>query len=178
MPTSFAGKCPDTVDGGGLDWLGLAFVAFVIGAVLYGKWRSRHDLWFGAGHPLMLEAHRKALSSIHLLRTARESSRAPALVKFRLDSDTGESELVWAELRTLGATEFTAHLAHMPSPSRGEQEDTVTLPLARLLDWQVSQDGGTIRGGFTRQGEIRRRRQAGKRLPDEFAALRGRFVDR
>jgi hypothetical protein len=178
MPTSCAARCPDTVDGGGLDWLGLAFVAFAVGALLYGKWRSRHDPWFGAGHPLMLEAHRKALSSIHLLRTALESSRAPALVKFRLDSDTGESELVWAELRTLGATEFTARLAHGPSPSRGEQDDTVTLPLARLLDWQVSQDGGTIHGGFTRQVEIRLRRQAGKRLPEELAALRGRFVDR
>jgi len=178
MPTACAAKCPDTLAGGDLDWLGLAFVAVVLGAFLYAKWRSRDCMWFGAGHPLMLEAHRKALSSMDLLRAAREASRAPALVKFRFDAGTGDSELVWTELRTLGATQFTAHLAHMSSPSRGDQEHAITLPLAQLLDWQVSQDDGTIRGGFTRQVEIRLRRQAGKRLPDALAAMRGRFVDR
>ena len=177
MPTACAERCPDTLAGGGLDWLGLAFVAVVIGALLYGKWRSRNYMWFGAGHPLMLEAHRKALSSMDLLRTAREASRAPALVKFRFDPGAGDSELVWAELRTLGAAEFTAYLAHMSSPLHGNQEHEITLPLAQLLDWQVSQDDGTIRGGFTRQVEIRLRRQAGKRLPDALAAMHGRFVD-
>ena len=178
MPASCAAKCPEPSGGDAFSWVGIALLACIVGVVLYHKWRFRNVMWISCGHPLMREAQRKAQASLDILRAEHDPVRAPALVKFRLASGNDEpSELVWAELRALGSESFTASIPTTPISQRGAFDDPITLPLAQILDWQVMREDGTIRGGFTSQVEIRLRRQAGKRVPEPLAAMRGRFAD-
>lgn len=176
MPTSCAARCPESVDAT-IDGFGLAIIALLVALFLGRWWFTRHRLWIPASHPLMREAQRKALASLDVLRAEHDPSRHAARVKIRIDTDGERAEVAWAELLTLGADVFTARIAMAPNLPRVASAPEVTLPLDRLLDWLLLRADGTIRGGYTRQAEIRLRRQAGKRLPTELAEMSGRFVD-
>ena len=178
MPAVETVRCPDTTssdDGSGivpllLIGLGLVFMAFK-------WWRLRKGFWIETGHPLMLEARRKAQASLDVLRELYDVPGTGAQVKFVFPSDEEFVELVWGELLALRTGDFTARIVTPPRFDRSAFDPTVTLPLDELRDWQVRLADGSVRGGFTTQAEIRLRRQAGKPLPPDLAELCGRFVD-
>lgn len=158
-------------------WLAIG-VAVILAYLAFQRWRvGRRGIYIDRGHPLIVEATRKAQQSLDTLRRLHQANGDEVAVKFRVEAQDGSSELPWGSLLEIGASDFTAQiitpLMFVPAPASGR----VTLPLEQLIDWQVELADGTIRGGFSTQAEIRISQQAGRRLPAYIAGMQGRFAD-
>ena len=134
-----------------------------------GRFRlAPEPIEIAADEPLMLEAYKKARSSIHRLRSGFAAHPQLTMVRVAFttdqpfdeeveetgDEDTAEPleefivEHLWGQLVEL--TEREARLEVVTPPYfHSEPIDELTVPIDEIEDWEVEFDDGTVDGGFT-----------------------------
>jgi len=127
--------------------------------------------------PLMREASEKARAAVGEMRKLFAEPGREVMVKYPLETTTGEIEHVWGVLTALTETEMTVTLITPPMGGKPKTPPPFTMPLDKLDDWHVRLPDQRIRGGFTTQAQIRIARRAGQKVPAEIEAMQSQFID-
>ena len=134
----------------------------VIGVhVLHGL--SRYLLYSRKGgaaiaknHPMMLEAFAEAKRTWGDFVALFGERPNDAVVKYRLRTAAGTTEIVWGDLVDLNQEAAIVMLRTPPFGGLANPgEPRMTVPIADVVDWHVVMDDGTLRGGFTQQATFR-----------------------
>ncbi|MDZ4812045.1 MAG: hypothetical protein SGI99_05430 [Pseudomonadota bacterium] len=125
----------------------------------------------------MLEARRKARTSLDTMRQVFEASHFEVAVNFPFQTHGNPTEHLWGQLLELGQDEMKVSLATPPLWQQGAIPESHSLPLSELADWHVTLDDGSIRGSFSTQAQIAKLRREGEPVPRHLADLEPRFVD-
>jgi len=127
--------------------------------------------------PLMLLAIKKARDELPTLRELFKEYPRGTLVKFACDTDSGQTEHVWAELIELGQETFRARVKTLPVTHQGDFQSVQARSVTEIEDWQVELRKGQIRGGYGFQVAFHRAKEQLGRLPEEYARHEARFID-
>jgi hypothetical protein len=119
----------------------------------------------------------QAQATIPTLRELQRTTQESILVKYAIESSTGDVEHVWGELEKLDDTSFRATLETPMLSGEPASDPPFELPVSSIEDWVVTLPDGTIRGAFTTQAEIQLAKRQGIPLPDHLAIMEGRFSD-
>jgi uncharacterized protein YegJ (DUF2314 family) len=122
--------------------------------------------------PFMLQAQQKAKASIpqflNLLRQPKDS----ALIKLHFVSDTGEVELLWAEVKeVLSDRELGVEMVTPPVTHAGKLDRFYRCKIEDVEDWQVRDTQGKLFGGFTQRAMFAIARRDGVKLPKRLLEL-------
>lgn len=153
------------------------FTAFTL-LVLVLWWRNRPFAGLDVTHPLLLDAKRRAQSSLPKLRQLLATQAGHAEVRFAFISERGHMYWLWGDLDSLSDQDFHVTVRSDPGMAEMSLPFQATLPVEHLCDWRVQHDAQSpILGGHTTQAEIRLLRQARKRIPASLGALAARLAD-
>ncbi len=146
---------------GPIPTLLMALVGVVGVHILHGVLRSmlyarRGGAAIAKNHPLMLEAYAEAKRTWADFVALLAERPNDAVVKFRLLTAAGTTEIVWGDLVALNQEEAVVTLKTPPFGGLvNPGEPRMTIPLADVVDWQIVMDDETLRGGFTQQATFR-----------------------
>jgi hypothetical protein len=103
--------------------------------------------------PIMIEAIRRAWESLPVMLELHAQSRE-VYVKFKHRTGLGNVEHVWGRVERIEADMVVVNsVGRVRKPGR-ELPPSLTFPLCYVDDWQVHEEGGLVRGGFTTQAMI------------------------
>ncbi len=120
--------------------------------------------------PLMIEARDKARRSLADFTRLFPDNRDRALAKIRFETNGGEVEYLWGEVKDIkddGAVDL--FLITPPVTHSGRLDRNVTEQLDRLEDWQVTDETGKIYGGYTQRAMFKIAREQWGDLPAKLA---------
>ena len=148
-------------DFGPMPTLLMALVGVLCIHMLHGFFRAaRYARKGGAAiaknHPMMLEAFAEAKRTWGDFVALFGERPNDAVVKYRLLTAAGTTEIVWGDLLALNQEEAIVMLKTPPLGGLvNPGEPRMAVPIAEVVDWQVVMDDGTLRGGFTQQATFR-----------------------
>jgi hypothetical protein len=102
--------------------------------------------------PIMVEAIRRAWDSLPLMLELHAQSRE-VYVKFKHRTGAGV-EHVWGKVELIQADMVIANSVSRIQAAEQALPPRLTFPLCYVDDWQVHEEGGLVRGGFTTQAMI------------------------
>ena len=156
---------------------GLA-VALLIGAWL--RFRSPRPAFMPLGtdpdDPLMLAAMETAQATLERFRALHARWPEDAFVKLRFVSSAGEVEHLAAHVEAWEGDRLTVLLVTPPVTHTGRLERKREIGLDEIEDWQVTEPGGTIHGGFTQRAMFDIARREGVELPAELRRLESLYA--
>lgn len=153
-------------------WLGLRalgvptwvrLLALVAGATaVHHIWERLFPEFFSPGSipvadddPLMLEALNTARETMPRFLRMYPAHRTDSIVKFRLLTDQGVTECVWADLVEITKDGARVYVRTPPVHQSGQFDPSRVVPVADFIDWQIEFRDGTLRGGYTNQAVFR-----------------------
>jgi uncharacterized protein YegJ (DUF2314 family) len=138
----------------------LILIALIL-AIAIAAVALRYALFDGSGEqisispddPIMVEAVRRAWDSLPLMLELHAQSRE-VYVKFKHRTGGGNVEHVWGKVERIHADLVIANSISRIRAAERELPPRLTFPLCYVDDWQVHEEGGVVRGGFTTQAMI------------------------
>jgi hypothetical protein len=162
-----------------LNLLALGFalvsVAIAIGYALLEKSGADDEpIPISAEDPIMVEAIRRAWATLPVMLELHAQAHE-VYVKFKHRTGAGKVEHVWGRIERIEADMVIANSISRVRTPGCELPATLTFPLCYVDDWQVHENGGLVRGGFTTQATIAICERDGHPVPR--AARKLQFVD-
>ncbi len=163
-----------------------AFAAIAIflaaGVFMFVRWRSpRPDfppLPTAPDEPLLLDAMKKARSSVSEFLELARARPETAVVKLHFTSNSNEVEHLWAELvEAPGPDGLQVRLVTPPVTHSGELDRLYTCKIEDIEDWQVRDADNKIRGGFTQRAMFAIARRDGVKLPKKLLEIEREYAD-
>ena len=127
--------------------------------------------------PAFTEAKQRAHREIARLHAGLAEGRKEALVKFPLQTDTGEREQVWGVLHSLADATATVTLVSDPVGDPGALDARLRIPEADLLDWILGSADGALEGGFSHLAMAKQYKREKGYLPYSLRKQLAKFTD-
>jgi len=99
-----------------------------------------------------------------------------AFVKVAFTTSTGVVEHLAAHVEAIDGDTLEVLLVTPPVTHRGRLERRLRVGLDEIGDWQVTEPGGAVHGGFTQRAMFEIARRDGIRLPDRLRRLEADYV--
>ncbi|MBD8528097.1 DUF2314 domain-containing protein [Pseudomarimonas arenosa] len=126
--------------------------------------------------PLMTEAIAQARAGLGQFRRLLDEHPRAGSVKLPFDSNSGETEFIWAEVKLIEDDQVEVLYSTPPVSHSGRIERQQRHPLSDIVDWVVELPGGMRRGGYTMRVMFQRAREQWGKLPAELQAEEEKYL--
>lgn len=118
--------------------------------------------------PLMVQAINTSKETIDdFVKLYRQDSKK-AQVKIPFMTSSGETEFLWAEVKSINDSNVDVFLLTPPVTHTGQVDRNQTYRLADLIDWVIFLDNGKVKGGHTMKVMFKIAREKWGHLPDKL----------
>jgi len=136
-------------------------------AVLRHRTRRTRAWRVSANHPLLLEARRKAVATLAMLRQLHADHPSSSQIRWASAPNYTIAEWQWLDVIDLGPEYCIVAVPALPDDAAANTPTPLPVNIQDIIDWRVRLPDGSVRGGFTTQAEIRLAKQLGVPFPDE-----------
>jgi hypothetical protein len=126
--------------------------------------------------PLLLEARTQAKTSLPRFRELLKQYPNNAGIKLRFVSNSNQIEYLWAEVLEAREGEYRIHLETLPVTHSGRLDRLYTCKEEDIDDWLVTDDTGSIHGGFSQRAMFKIARRDGVKLSKRLLEMEKSYL--
>lgn len=149
----------------------LLFLAIWLFVRLYYAWPAYPPLQTEPDDPVMQEARKAAKVNLPQFLTLYPDNRERAIVKIKFISNSEQVEYLWGEVRDIRDGKADIFLITPPVTHSGRLERGMTVNVADLDDWQITDKDGKIYGAYSQKAMLKLARQRWGKLPKKLEKI-------